>query len=251
MKQHKHHDRTMQPLPAWMPEHSQRRSGRREMNRFFRCLFIVLLSVVVVAFASRTYGPEGLGQIYYSVALVSLFTAVATLSMDNVAVNRLVRQGADEGEVLGTACSASVGPKLVARRGVALATALSSALRVTGLSIRSLGHIQAHGLSTQSCDSEEAQAIESVLGADANRIPVTAAKSYFGNLGAGSGMVELIAGILTLRHGWLFPVLNHETPDPECHVLIAKNDVSNPGSSFVNLNVTPQGQASAAIVRAA
>ncbi|MDD4745093.1 MAG: DUF5305 family protein [Eubacteriales bacterium] len=49
MKQHKHHDRTMQPLPAWMPEHSQRRSGRREMNRFFRCLFIVLLSVVVVA----------------------------------------------------------------------------------------------------------------------------------------------------------------------------------------------------------
>lgn len=61
------------------------------------------MSVVVVAFASRTYGPEGLGQIYYSVALVSLFTAVATLSMDNVAVNRLVRQGADEGEVLGTA----------------------------------------------------------------------------------------------------------------------------------------------------
>jgi len=49
MKQHKHHDRTMQTLPAWMPEHSQRRSGRREMNRFCRRLFVVLLSVLVVA----------------------------------------------------------------------------------------------------------------------------------------------------------------------------------------------------------
>ncbi len=165
---------------------------------------------------------------------------------------RAEKRGAEiYGEVLGTACSASVGPKLVARRGAALATALSSALRVTGLSTRSLGHVQAHGLSTQSCDSEEAQAIESVLGDDTNRIPVTAAKSYFGNLGAGSGMVELIAGILALRHGWLFPVLNHETLDPLCPVVIAKNDIFNPGSSFVNLNVTPQGQASAAIIRAA
>ncbi len=165
---------------------------------------------------------------------------------------RAEKRGAEiYGEVLGTACSASVGPKLVARRGPALEAVLSSVLRTSGASARSVGHVQAHGLGTRSCDSEEARAIESVLGSQANGIPVTAAKSYFGNLGAGSGMVELIAGILSLRHNWLFPVLNHQTPDPECPVLIAKGDITGPGSSFVNLSVTPQGQASAAIVRAA
>ena len=163
---------------------------------------------------------------------------------------RAERRGAEVyGEVLGTACSASVGPRLIAHRGAALAIALSSVLKITGMSSQSLGHVQAHGLSTRTCDSEEAQAIESVLGCRENDIPVTAAKSYFGNLGAGSGMVELIAGILALRHGWLFPVLNHETPDPQCPVVLAKDEISDPGKSFVNLSVTPQGQASAAIVR--
>jgi len=33
--------------------------------------------------------------------------------------------------------------------------------------------------------------------------------------------------------------------------MIAKDEISNPGKSFVNLSVTPQGQASAAIVRVA
>jgi 3-oxoacyl-[acyl-carrier-protein] synthase II len=162
---------------------------------------------------------------------------------------RAEKRGAEiYGEVLGTASSASVGPKLTARRGEALTTALSSALRITGLPPQSLGHIQAHGLSTRSCDEEEAQAIDRVLASREKPVAVTAAKSYFGNLGAGSGMVELIAGILALRHGQLFPTLNFETPDPACPIWVA-TDETEAGTSFVNLSVTPQGQASAAVVR--
>ncbi|NLS93779.1 MAG: beta-ketoacyl-[acyl-carrier-protein] synthase family protein [Planctomycetaceae bacterium] len=164
---------------------------------------------------------------------------------------RAERRGAEIfGEVLGTASSASVGPKLVARRADALATALSSALRVTGLAPESLGHVQAHGLGTRSCDSDEAQAINAVLGVRADPIPVTAAKSYFGNLGAGSGMVELIAGILAIKYRLLFPVLNYETPDPDCPISVVREEGVDAGNSFVNLSVTPQGQASAAILRA-
>ena len=152
------------------------------------------------------------------------------------------------GVVLGTASSASVGPQLTARRGEALATALATALNTAGLQAKSLGHIQAHGLSTRSCDIEESRAIEHVLGPSAKAIPVTAAKSFFGNLGAGSGMVELIAGVLALKSGRLFPTLNFKTPDPSCPISIAADEVAA-GDSFANLNVTPQGQASAAIVR--
>ena len=60
-----------------------------------------------------------------------------------------------------------------------------------------VGHVNAHGLSTQMHDRAEAQAIHDML-ADA---PVTAMKSYFGNLGAGSGVVELMGTIAALDTG--------------------------------------------------
>ena len=76
-----------------------------------------------------------------------------------------------------------------------------------------------------------------------------AAKSYFGNFGAGSGMIELIASLLAMQHGRLFPILNYSTPDPTCPVSAVRNGDVPPGANFINLSVTPQGQASAALVR--
>jgi len=98
-------------------------------------------------------------------------------------------------------------------------------------------------------DSEEAQAISRLAAARSRPLPVVAAKSFTGNLGAGSGMVELIASLLALQHGRLFPVLNYEVPDPECPVAAVIEGESPPGESFVNLSFTPQGQASALLVR--
>jgi 3-oxoacyl-[acyl-carrier-protein] synthase II len=78
---------------------------------------------------------------------------------------------------------------------------------------------------------------------------VVAAKSYFGNLGAGGGLVELLASLLALRHGRLFNMLNYETPDPQCPLNVASGDTPA-GSSFLNVNVTPQGQSSVVVARA-
>jgi 3-oxoacyl-[acyl-carrier-protein] synthase II len=78
---------------------------------------------------------------------------------------------------------------------------------------------------------------------------VTAAKSYVGNLGAGGGTVELIASVMALRNDRLFPILNYETPDPDCPISAVRSFDSLPGDSFLNVNVTPQGQASAVLVR--
>ena len=76
-----------------------------------------------------------------------------------------------------------------------------------------------------------------------------AAKSYFGNLGAGGGMVELIASLMAMKHGHLFPTLNYETPDPECPLAVVADRATAAGDSFINVSVTPQGQASAVMVR--
>ena len=93
----------------------------------------------------------------------------------------------------------------------------------------------------------EAEAIRDVLGSDADSVPVVAAKSNFGNLGAGSGLVECIASLLALRHGALFPLLNYQSPDPECAIrAAASGDVA--GASFVSSSVTPQGQAGSVVI---
>ena len=76
-----------------------------------------------------------------------------------------------------------------------------------------------------------------------------AAKSYFGNLGAGGGMVELIASLLALQRGHLFATLNYETPDADCPVAVVRDGGVAAGESFINVSVTPQAQASAVLVR--
>ncbi|HUY36070.1 MAG TPA: beta-ketoacyl-[acyl-carrier-protein] synthase family protein [Pirellulales bacterium] len=153
------------------------------------------------------------------------------------------------GEVVGFGSSSVADRDLAPRRDAALANAMRAALRDAGATPGDVGHLHAHGLATRRSDAEEARAIREVFGARADSLPVTAAKSYFGNLGAGGGLVELVASTLALQHGSLFPILNYETPDPECPIVaVTKADVPS-GDSFLNLSVTPQGQASCVMVR--
>jgi 3-oxoacyl-[acyl-carrier-protein] synthase II len=86
------------------------------------------------------------------------------------------------------------------------------------------------------------------LGPAARSIPTVAAKSHFGNLGGGSGVVECVASLLALRHGELFPLLNYETPDPECPVRAARRG-DPAGDVFISSSVTPQGQAGSVVIR--
>jgi 3-oxoacyl-[acyl-carrier-protein] synthase II len=151
------------------------------------------------------------------------------------------------GEVIGYGSSTVLSREGVAETEVAIKNVLEQALRTSGLSASEMGHIHAHGLSTRESDRQEASAIKSVFG-DSD-VPVTAAKSYFGNLGAGSGVVELVASILAVNHGKLFPILNLDELDDECTITPARGDTPA-GSSFVNVNVSPQGQAAAVVIQA-
>ena len=152
-------------------------------------------------------------------------------------------------EVVGTASSSVASRNGVAHRETALVNVMSAALQDAGCQPKDVGHVHAHALSTRSCDEEESRAIRTVFENGAGDMPVTAAKSYFGNLGAGSGLIELIASVLALKNGRLFKVLNHQTPDPKCPIAVCREE-GLPGASCLSINVTPQGQASAVMVRA-
>ncbi len=153
------------------------------------------------------------------------------------------------GEVVGGGSSSALDRRLVARLGDAMANALRATLTSADATVDQVGHLHAHGLGTRNADIEEARAIEEVFGSRAEPLPVVAAKSHFGHLGAGSGLIELVSSLLALGHGRLFPVLNYETPDPKCPIAAVTNGETLPGDSFVSLSVTPQGQASAVMIR--
>ena len=108
-----------------------------------------------------------------------------------------------------------------------------------------VGHVNAHGASTLDDDRIEAQAIRATLG----DTPVTAPKSFFGNLGAGSGAVELAASVLALQKGLVPPTLNYQFPDPDCPVNVVHGrplEVNYP--TAVVLNHSPHGQAVAVVL---
>src|SRR3954453_11619383 len=153
-------------------------------------------------------------------------------------------------EVLGLGSANVADKQLRGKCDVALERAMNAAMRDAGKSPADVGHINAHGLSTTERDADEARAIQNVFGDRAGDVPVVALKSYFGNLGAGSAVVELIASALAMRESRLPPVLNYNTPDPACRLAVATGERA-PGSSFLNLSVTPQGQAAVLYVAAA
>jgi 3-oxoacyl-[acyl-carrier-protein] synthase II len=150
------------------------------------------------------------------------------------------------GEVVGYASSA-VGPSA----GVPyIQTAVANVLRgaLGNADPKSIGHIHAHGLSTPESDSQEAAAIADVFGDADSQPPVTTAKGNFGNLGAGGGMVELAASLSALG-GDLFPIRNLNDLDSNCPINACVDAGVAAGDEFINVNVTPQGQASAVRIR--
>lgn len=153
------------------------------------------------------------------------------------------------GEVIGAASSAASDKRGTGQIRTAIRNVLTMALQNAGLTPIEVGHVNAHGLGSRRIDAEEAQAIAEVFQSRKSPVPVVAAKSYFGNLGAAGGLVELIGSVLALRDGKLFATLNYNTPDPDCPIhVVATRDVPT-GDVFVNVSVSPQGQASAAVVR--
>ena len=125
--------------------------------------------------------------------------------------------------------------------------AMVACLRSAGITPADIGHVNAHGLSTVGDDRAEAQAIRKELG----DVPVTAPKSYFGNLASGAGAVEAAASILALEHGRVPVTLNYERPDPDCPInVVASHPLCGTKPTAMLLNHSTMGQSVAVIIAA-
>lgn len=94
--------------------------------------------------------------------------------------------------------------------------AMQRALKDAGLAAKDIDYINAHGTGTEWNDKNETKAIKEVFGEHAYQIPVVGNKAALGHSIAGSGALELIGCILSLRDQVVPPTINYKVPDPEC-----------------------------------
>ena len=103
---------------------------------------------------------------------------------------------------------------LPAPGGAGAVRAARRAMTKAGVDPSEIDHVNAHATSTPEGDGAELQAIRTLLGDRAPRVPITASKSQFGHSLGAAGAIEAATTILSLRDGCVPPTLNLEDVDP-------------------------------------
>jgi 3-oxoacyl-[acyl-carrier-protein] synthase II len=135
------------------------------------------------------------------------------------------------------------------RTGAGLARAIRMALAEAGIGPEDVDHVNAQGFSSPEADVWESRGIQEVFGNCKPPVPVLAPKSYFGNLGAGSGTTELAASILALENGQLPQTLNYDEPDPNCPIPVTSEHRPITRPNILKIGFTEMGQCAAVVVR--
>ena len=130
-------------------------------------------------------------------------------------------------------------------QGKGLRRAIALVLEEAGLEPKAVGHVNAHGLSSVADDKMEARAIRDTLPG----VPVTAPKSYFGNMGAAGGAMEMMASVMAVAEGVVPATRNFQRPDPGCAIPIIRNEPREVAQrTALLINFTRVGQAAAVVL---
>ncbi|MDR3232628.1 MAG: beta-ketoacyl-[acyl-carrier-protein] synthase family protein [Planctomycetaceae bacterium] len=124
--------------------------------------------------------------------------------------------------------------------GAAVRRSMELTLQRADRSASDVGFVNADGLGSLHDDKIEAEAVRKVLG----DVPVSATKGNFGDLGSGTGAVELASAILALHYGLIPPTRNHDKTAADCPINVVHKTPAMPGrQSVIKLNQTRMGRA--------
>jgi 3-oxoacyl-(acyl-carrier-protein) synthase/pimeloyl-ACP methyl ester carboxylesterase len=129
----------------------------------------------------------------------------------------IARRARIYGEVLGYASLNNAQHMTdLAPDGAPMAAVLRRLLDDAAVPAEIVDYVNAHGSSTDQNDLFETQALKTVLGGHAYRIPVSSTKSMIGHSLSAASLTGVIATIGAIQSGVVPPTANYEFPDPDC-----------------------------------
>ncbi|HRI00139.1 MAG TPA: beta-ketoacyl-ACP synthase II [Saprospiraceae bacterium] len=99
--------------------------------------------------------------------------------------------------------------------GLGAKNAMELALTEAKMNKEDIDYINTHGTSTPLGDIAEVKAIMKVFGEHSYNLNISSTKSMTGHLLGAAGVIEIIAGVLAIKHDFIPPTINHFTDDPE------------------------------------
>jgi len=105
---------------------------------------------------------------------------------------------------------------------------MSEALNNSHTATEEINYINAHATGTVQGDKEEAEAISELFG---GTVPVSSLKGYIGHTLGASGAIELIASLLMMEKGVIYPTLNLDNISPDCEGI---NHITKPVKKEIN-----------------
>ncbi len=113
---------------------------------------------------------------------------------------------------------------LPAKEGAGARRAMERALQKGDLDVSEVDYINAHGTSTEANDRLETQAVKTLFGEHADRLPISSTKSMVGHALGAAGGIEAVFTIKALLDDMLPPTINYEYPDPACDLNYVPNE---------------------------
>jgi nodulation protein E len=103
------------------------------------------------------------------------------------------------------------------------AKAMSAALKDAAIAPDAVGYINAHGTGTSTNDVTETEAVRTVFGDHADKIPVSSTKSMHGHALGAAGAIEAAATLFAIHEGVIPPTANFTEADPACNLDVVPN----------------------------
>lgn len=102
--------------------------------------------------------------------------------------------------------------------GIGSRNAMQLAINEAGIDIEQVDYINTHGTSTPIGDVAEVKAIKDLFGEHTYKLHLTASKSMTGHILGGTGAVEAIISILSMKHNMVTPTINHQEDDKDPNI---------------------------------
>jgi len=134
-------------------------------------------------------------------------------------------------------------------RGDGVFRTLSCALQNSGLDLKDIAYINAHGTGTEANDRAESKGIAKFL--NEKEIPAVSLKSFFAHCMGATGILETTCSLLAMNEGFIPPTINFSQARPGCVLDYVPNQYrEQKHQAFISANYAFGGNNAAAVISA-